>query len=65
MPGSGNGKLFLDQLLRVVAGTGCDRTDLAYEPKARPSVVHLEGAEVETLSMAETLSYHEMEAHST
>lgn len=38
----------------AIAGTSCHRTDLASEPGVRCSIVYLEGAGMETLSMAET-----------
>lgn len=64
LPGSGNGKLFQNQLLMARAGTGCDRTDLAYEPGAKSSQHSLlEGAGEETLSMTKTLSYHKVETN--
>lgn len=59
MPGNGNGELFQKQLLRAVAGTGCDRTDLANEPGVSSSIVYLEGAGMEHCPW-QRFGYHEM-----
>lgn len=61
LPGSGNGKLFQNQLLMAKAGTGCDRTDLAYEPGAKSSQQFIR--RIWGRNMTETLSYHEMETN--
>lgn len=57
MPGGGNGKLFWNQLLRAIAGMGCGRIDLAYEPGVRSSIVYLEGTIMKWSQIAPEVSF--------